>query len=177
MILVNCFALTHAISYNFPPLIWPFEFFQIAFDSKVSDLDYLKSLSGQGDDQGQKEDKSDDEGADEKTEVKKKEKKKKEAKNEDYFTVKLTGLPYKAKKKDVKKFLQPLKAKSIRVPRQIKGIAYAGFGAEKDMKKALNKNKGFIGSNQIAVMVYVNNNPSKMSAQQQETHARWVNLL
>ena len=138
----------------------------------MSDLDYLKSLSGQGDDQGQKEDKSDDEGADEKTEVKKKEKKKKEAKNEDYFTVKLTGLPYKAKKKDVKKFLQPLKAKSIRVPRQIKGIAYAGFGTEKDMKKALNKNKGFIGSNQIAVMVYVNNNPSKMSAQQQETHAR-----
>merc|ERR1712029_698925 len=102
----------------------------------------------------------------------KKEKKKKEAKNEEYFTVKLSGLPYKAKKKDVKKFLQPLKAKSIRVPRQIKGIAYAGFATEKDMKNALNKSKGFIGSNQINVATYINNQ-SKNSSQQDETEARW----
>ena len=36
---------------------------------------------------------------------------KKEPKNETYFTVKLTGLPNKVKKKDVKLFFKPLKPK------------------------------------------------------------------
>ena len=36
---------------------------------------------------------------------------KKEPKNETYFTVKLSGLPYKVKKKDVKLFFKPLKPK------------------------------------------------------------------
>ena len=61
----------------------------MARNKSVSDLDYLKAKT-----------------------VKEKDKKpKKEPKNETYFTVKLSGLPYKVKKKDVKLFFKPLKPK------------------------------------------------------------------
>ena len=63
------------------------------------------------------------------------------------FTVKLQGLAYNHKKKDIKQFFRPLKAKSIRVPAKIKGIAYVGFKTEQHMRKALLKNKSFLGTN------------------------------
>lgn len=62
-----------------------------------------------------------------------------------FFTVKLRGLAYNAKKKDVKLFFQPLKPKSIRIPVKVKGIAYVCFKSEKEMKQALVKNKSFLG--------------------------------
>lgn len=93
---------------------------------EISDLDYLKSK-------------------------KKTEKEKKEPKNEEYYTVKLSGLPYKIKKKDIKQFFKPLKPKSIRVPRKIGGIAYVGFANETDGKKSLAKSKTFIKGHQIYV--------------------------
>ena len=89
---------------------------KLAHDKKVSDLDYLKSMmttvKAEGDDEAAaaEPDESKKEG---------KEKKKKAPKNETYFEVKLSNLPYKAKAKDVKKFLKPLKPKSLRVPRQV----------------------------------------------------------
>ena len=128
-------------------------------------MDYLKSLSGAT---GGEENTGETETAPKADKTKKK----KEHKNEDYFTVKLTNLPYNAKKKDVKNFLQPLKAKSIRVPRQIKGIAYAGFATEKDMRKALNKSKSFMGTKQIGVVWYTNNQAKSNQAAQ--TEARQV---
>lgn len=123
---------------------------KLALDKKVSDLDYLKSLSINKE--------VDNEEPSSKSEEKephiKQVKKQKPPKNEEYFTVKLSGLPFKAKKRDVKQFFGSLKPKSIRVPPKIKGIAYAGFGTEKEWKNALNKNKSFLGSNQIFVMRY-----------------------
>lgn len=65
--------------------------------------------------------------------------------NKQFFTVKLHGLGYNHKKKDVKAFFKPLVPKSIRVPPKIKGIAYVGFANERQMKLALNKNKSFLG--------------------------------
>lgn len=62
-----------------------------------------------------------------------------------FFTVKISGLGYKHKKKDIKLFFCPLKPRSIRIPRKIKGIAYLGFKTESHMKKALLKNKSFLG--------------------------------
>lgn len=62
-----------------------------------------------------------------------------------FFTVKVRGLGYNHKKKDIKQFFKGLKPKSIRVPTKIKGIAYVGFKTEKLMKQALNKNKSFLG--------------------------------
>jgi multiple RNA-binding domain-containing protein 1 len=62
-----------------------------------------------------------------------------------FFTVKIQGLAYNHKKKDIKQFFKGFKAKSIRVPNKIKGIAYVGFKTERQMKLALNKNKSFLG--------------------------------
>lgn len=65
------------------------------------------------------------------------------------FTVKVSGLGYKHLKKHIKQFFRPLVPKSIRIPRKIKGIAYLGFKKESQMKKALLKNKSFLGKKQI----------------------------
>lgn len=65
-----------------------------------------------------------------------------------FFTVKLRGLAYKHIKKHIKQFFHPLKIASIRIPPKIKGIAYVGFKTEQAMKKALLKNKSFLGKNQ-----------------------------
>lgn len=61
------------------------------------------------------------------------------------FTVKIRGLGYKHMKKHIKQFFRPLKPKSIRIPPKIKGIAYVGFKTESQLKKALMKNKSFLG--------------------------------
>jgi len=96
---------------------------------KVSDLDYLKSKTV---------------------------KKEKVKKDVELFTVKISGLPYKCKKKDIKVLFGPnLKPKSVRVPPKIRGIAFAGFATEKEQKQALVKNKSFIGQSQVLVVPYV----------------------
>ena len=72
-----------------------------------------------------------------------------------FFTIKLEELPYATKKKDVKKFFGAnCGIKSIRVPRNIKGIAYVGFGTEIERNKAMKKDKSFLGSAQIRVRKY-----------------------
>ena len=86
-----------------------------ALKETVSDLDYLKSIKVKSD----KEETQDGESKKDPETKEKKEKKKKEPKNEKYFDVKLSNLPFKTKKKDVKLFLQPLKPKSIRVPTKV----------------------------------------------------------
>jgi len=62
-----------------------------------------------------------------------------------FYTVKVQGLPYKHMKKHIKQFFRPIKANSIRIPLKIKGIAFVGFKTEQAMKKALMKNKSFLG--------------------------------
>lgn len=64
------------------------------------------------------------------------------------FTAKIRGLGYKHIKKHIKQFFHPLKPKSIRIPPKIKGIAYVGFKTEFQLKKALLKNKSFLGKKQ-----------------------------
>jgi multiple RNA-binding domain-containing protein 1 len=99
---------------------------KVALKETVSDLDYLKSMTVKKDQTENEEDAETDAETDEETEKKgaetkeQKEKKKKEPKNEKYFDVKLSNLPFKTKKKEVKNFLKPLKPKSIRVPTKVK---------------------------------------------------------
>lgn len=62
-----------------------------------------------------------------------------------FFTVKVRGLRYTHMKKHIKQLFRPLKANSIRLPREVKGIAYVGFKTEMQMKKALLKNKSYLG--------------------------------
>lgn len=71
-----------------------------------------------------------------------------------FFTVKIRGLGFNHKKKDLKQFFKPLIPKSIRVPQKIKGIAYVGFKTEKHMKQALSKHKSFLDGKQIFVAKY-----------------------
>ena len=89
---------------------------KIALKETVSDLDYLKSMMVKK--ASEEEEKDTEEQTDEKT-SKREEKKEKERKNETYYDVKLSNLPFKTKVKDVRKFLKPLKPKSVRVPRQV----------------------------------------------------------
>lgn len=48
-------------------------------------------------------------------------------------------------KKSVKAFLKPLKFKSLRIPKNVRMVAYVGFKSEKEMKQALQKDKSFLG--------------------------------
>lgn len=70
------------------------------------------------------------------------------------FTVKVKGLPYSCKKKQIKDFFKPAKVASLRVPPKVKGIAYLGFKTEKEMKQALNRHKSFMGGHRIDVKTY-----------------------
>ena len=97
-------------------------------DKKISDLEYMEALKKRK----------------EAANLKKTESKSGHGPTK-FFTVKVRGLGYNHKKKHVKQFFHPLKAKSIRVPQKIKGIAYVGFKTEKSMNQALIKNKCFLG--------------------------------
>ncbi|XP_025831297.1 probable RNA-binding protein 19 [Agrilus planipennis] len=70
------------------------------------------------------------------------------------YTIKLKGLPYKCKKKDIKIFLKPLIPYTIRIPPKVKGFAYVGFKTERHANQALLKNKSFIAGKQIQIIKY-----------------------
>ncbi|KAI4470076.1 rna binding protein [Holotrichia oblita] len=57
-------------------------------------------------------------------------------------------------KKNIKHFFSPNIPFSIRIPRNVKGIAYVGFKNEKQLNKALLKNKSIISGKSIQVMIY-----------------------
>ncbi|XP_033210187.1 probable RNA-binding protein 19 [Belonocnema kinseyi] len=90
-----------------------------------------------------------------------------------FFTVKVRGLSYNHKKKDLKQFFKPLKAKSIRVPQKIKGIAYVGFKTEKLMKQALSKHKSFLDGKQIFVAKYEQKEGQEVENCGHKSDIRW----
>ncbi|KAJ8968375.1 hypothetical protein NQ314_002325 [Rhamnusium bicolor] len=73
------------------------------------------------------------------------------------LTIKLRDLPYNAKKRDIKQFFKPITPYSIRIPRNIHGIAFVGFKTEKLFNKALMKDRSFIKGKRVSVIKYVNN--------------------
>ncbi|CAH1372547.1 unnamed protein product [Tenebrio molitor] len=120
-------------------------------DEKISDLEYMKKL------------------------VKKNVKVKKEPKNIQLFTLKLKGLPYNCKKKDIKQFLKPLSPFSIRKPTKIHGIAYVGFKKEKDFNKALLKDRSFISGKRISVLKYsAKNETESLEINDDSRKSKWV---
>lgn len=78
----------------------------------------------------------------------------------DLYTVKIKGLGYSMKKKDIKTFFKPLVPYTIRLPPKLKGFAYVGFKTEKDMKLALNKDKSFLGGKRLFVYEYHKKDPN-----------------
>ncbi|XP_034175330.1 putative RNA-binding protein 19 [Osmia lignaria lignaria] len=108
----------------------------------ISDLEYMEALKKkEKSTETKREDANDNKGASKHGLVQ-------------FFTVKLRGLAYNHKKKDIKQFFRPLVPKSIRVPQKIKGIAFVGFKTEQQLKKALLKNKSFLDGKQIFVTKY-----------------------
>ncbi|XP_068633002.1 probable RNA-binding protein 19 [Battus philenor] len=87
-----------------------------------------------------------------------KEEKPKKIRNRPLFYCKITGLPYKCKKKDIKEFFRPLVPFSLRLPlgkgKKLAGFCYVGFRTEKELKKALAKDKLFIGNHRVHVHKY-----------------------
>ena len=72
--------------------------------------------------------------------------------------MKVKGLAYKSKKKDIRQFFYPFKPKSIRIPPKLKGIAHVGFDTEKETKKALIKHLGFLAGKRHWVLRYERRN-------------------
>lgn len=106
-------------------------------DLKISDKDYKKKLMGDSTE--------DDE------EIK-------ESKNSlKLYTVKIRNIPKKIKREELKKFFRPSKAHSIRIPKnQLYACAYVGFKLERDMKRALLKDKSFLRGKQVHVYEFTN---------------------
>lgn len=69
--------------------------------------------------------------------------------NLDLFTIKIHNVPYKTKRQEIIKFFKPLKPFSVRLPTNVHGFCYVGFKTEKDMTKAMLKNKSFIKGKQV----------------------------
>lgn len=90
-----------------------------------------------------------------------------------FFTVKVRGLGCHHKKKHVKQFFKPLKAHSIRVPPNIKGIAYVGFKTQSLMKQALNKDKSFLEGKRLFVTVYEAKDNENELADDKKKDPKW----
>ncbi|CAK1580385.1 unnamed protein product [Parnassius mnemosyne] len=115
-------------------------------NKQISDLEYMKLLMKKV------------EGRTTEIGASKEEEKPKKIRNRPLFYCKLTGLPFKCKKKDVKEFFRPLVPFSLRLPlgkgKKLAGFCYVGFRTEKELKKALAKDKLFIGNHRIHVNKY-----------------------
>ena len=89
------------------------------------------------------------------------------------FTVKVRNIPKKMKRDDLKKFFRPSKAHSVRLPKnQAFACAYVGFKLERDMKRALLKDKSFLKGKQVHVYEFV----SKNNQEEEKKHplnSRW----
>ncbi|XP_026499714.2 probable RNA-binding protein 19 [Vanessa tameamea] len=128
-------------------------------DTHISDLEYMKVLMKKVDGYTEiKESKQEEE------------EKPKKIRNRPLLHVKVTGLPFKCKKKDIKELFKPLVPYSIRFPlgkgRKVAGFCYVGFRTEKEFNKALNKDKLFIGKHRLHVYKY--EDKAKQAAEEEE---------
>lgn len=74
------------------------------------------------------------------------------------FTIKIRGIPFKTKRKDVLSFFRPLKPFSIRLPSKIHGFCYVGFKSEREFKKAMLKDHSFLGGKQVQLADFTDKN-------------------
>lgn len=98
-------------------------------EKPISDLDYMKNLMAKSTNAEHKKGKTNT--------------------GLDLFTIKMHNVPYKAKRQEILKFFKPLKPYSVRLPTNVHGFCYVGFKTEKEMVKAMLKNKSFIKGKQV----------------------------
>ncbi|KAK7081110.1 putative RNA-binding protein 19, partial [Halocaridina rubra] len=120
---------------------------KIAHKKEISDLDYLKSLkvSSTAEDASSKGKRKLLLGMEERYTlvIRTKERCKIRQKGKVTFT-----------KQSIKDFLKPLKCKSLRIPPKHKYVAYVGFKTEREMRRALQKNKSFLNGARVRVSKY-----------------------
>lgn len=73
------------------------------------------------------------------------------------FTVKIRNIPKKIKREELIKFFRPSKAFSVRIPHAA-GYAYVGFKVERDLQRALSKDKSFLKGKQVHVYDFTDKN-------------------
>uniref|UniRef100_A0A3Q2V758 RNA binding motif protein 19 n=1 Tax=Haplochromis burtoni TaxID=8153 RepID=A0A3Q2V758_HAPBU len=150
-----------------------------ALKSGLSDMDYLRSKVAQTADTEEEEEEDDDgplqhtdsdyESGDreniskvkssvtseekDQSKVKKPAKQETEATTE--FTVKLRGVPFNVKEKQIREFMTPLKPAAVRIGKNESGnrtgYVYVDLHSEEEVEKALKKNKDYIGGRYIEV--------------------------
>uniref|UniRef100_A0A1Q3FWA6 Putative multiple rna-binding domain-containing protein 1 n=1 Tax=Culex tarsalis TaxID=7177 RepID=A0A1Q3FWA6_CULTA len=99
------------------------------------------------------EDDGDEEDQDEQSEKEKLlAKPKKERKVTNLFVAKIHNIPSTTKRQDLFRFFKPIKPYSIRIPPKQKGFAYIGYKTEAELRKALLKDKSFLGGKQVKVV-------------------------
>lgn len=97
-------------------------------NKEMSDADYMKHLMGEKSAESEKKSKN----------------------MVNLFTIKVRNVPKKLKREEVKKFFRPSKAHSVRIPRN-SNFCYVGFKLERDMRRALGKDKSFLKGKQVHV--------------------------
>lgn len=125
---------------------------KVATKKNVSDLDYLKSKVSS---QAMLEDSSSESEEEEEpeTKVKLKDKQNESEKTRQKYMLKMRNIPVSAGVKAIKEFLNPIKPKDIRIPKNNQkksiGVAYVDFSSEKDLNDAMRRNKNFIKSKRV----------------------------
>lgn len=131
-------------------------------NKQISDIDYMKQLMGDSTKTAKDVPKASYE------------KKDKKAKDDmaKLFTVKIRNVPNKIKREELIKFFRPSKAHSVRIPRT-GGFAYVGFKLERDMQRALTKDKSFLKGKQIHVYDFTEKNNIPDAKADQKQNPRW----
>uniref|UniRef100_A0AAX7SGH1 Probable RNA-binding protein 19 n=1 Tax=Astatotilapia calliptera TaxID=8154 RepID=A0AAX7SGH1_ASTCA len=151
-----------------------------ALKSGLSDMDYLRSKVAQTADTEEEEEEEDDDGplqhtdsdyesgdreniskvkssvtSEEKDQSKVKKPAKQETEATTEFTVKLRGVPFNVKEKQIREFMTPLKPAAVRIGKNESGnrtgYVYVDLHSEEEVEKALKKNKDYIGGRYIEV--------------------------
>lgn len=132
-------------------------------NEEISDMDYMKQLMGDFAKIKKENNPS----------YEKKDKTSKESLQK-LFTVKIRNVPKKIKREELMKFFRPSKAHSVRIPRT-GGFAYVGFKLERDMQRALAKDKSFLKGKQIHVYDFTEKNFSSDAdgKSNQKQNPRW----
>ncbi|CRL01786.1 CLUMA_CG015002, isoform A [Clunio marinus] len=121
-------------------------------NAEISDTDYMKQLMGKSNSSPEKDSNKTKENW---TKL---------------YTVKVRNVPKSIKREELIKFFRPAKAYSVRIPKQ-KGFAYIGFKLERDLQKALGKDKSFLKGKQIQVYHFTDKSDSDGSTK--KTNPRW----
>jgi multiple RNA-binding domain-containing protein 1 len=120
-------------------------------NKEISDMDYMKQLMGAETAAAVpkvKEEKS--AGYDKKD-------KKPKGEMTKLYTIKIRNVPKKIKREEVIKFFRPSKAHSVRIPKT-GGFVYVGFKLERDLQRALTKDKSFLKGKQIQLFDFTDRN-------------------